>query len=112
MGSYYDEDPPRKHRAHRRRPVYEEEEIIESRSARPQRQMDLVRRRDESTSSVEEVRRDFAPPGEATKVYRRTTTRDKYSAPRTRSVEYDRYNDDDYRGGGGRHSRRRDDKGW
>ena len=117
MGSYYDDDPPRRHRSHRqsRRPVYEEEEVIETRSSRPQRQMDLVRRpRDDSTSSVEEVRRDF-PPGDGANVYRRTTVRDKYGAPRARSVEHS-YNDDRYadsrRSEGGRRSGgRRDDRG-
>ena len=116
MGSYYDDDPPRRHRSHHqsRRPVYEEEEVIESRSSRPQRQMDLVRRpRDDSTSSVEEIRRDFAP-GEGANVYRRTTVRDKYGAPRARSVEHS-YNDTRYadsrRSEGGRRSGRRDDRG-
>ena len=114
MGSYYDDEAPRRHK-HRssRRPVYEEEEVIESRSSRPQRQMDLVRRpRDDSSSSVEEVRRDFAP-GDGANVYRRTTVRDKYAAPRARSVENDRYDDryDSRRSEGGRRSGRREEKG-
>ena len=116
MGSYYDDDPPRRHRSHHhsRRPVYEEEEVVETRTTRPQRQMDLVRRpRDDSTSSVEEVRRDFAP-GDGANVYRRTTVRDKYGAPRARSVEHS-YGDDRYadsrRSEGGRRSGRRDDRG-
>ncbi|MCJ1387489.1 hypothetical protein MMC18_000332 [Xylographa bjoerkii] len=76
--------------------------------------MDLVRRpRDDSSSSVEEVRRDFAP-GDGANVYRRTTVRDKYTAPRARSVEHS-YNDDSYtdsrRSEGGRRSGRRDDRG-
>ena len=116
MSSYYDDEAPRRHKSHRqsRRPVYEEEEVIESRTSRPQRQMDLVRRtRDDSSSSIEEVRRDFAP-GEGAYVKRRTVVRDKYPPPRARSVEYDEY--DNYSqgprsaAGGGRRSRRREEK--
>ena len=96
--SYYDDQEPRRHRSHRksRAPVYEEE-VIETRNSRgaPRGQMDLIRRRDDSSDSIEEVRRDFGP-GEY--VQRRTTVRDKYApepyAPRARSV--DRYDDDSY----------------
>ncbi|MCJ1485110.1 hypothetical protein MMC06_005283 [Schaereria dolodes] len=103
----YDQEVPRRHRSHRERrsrPVYEEEEIIESRHGPPRgapRQMSLIRRED-SDESVEEVRRDFPPPNDGTYVKRRTTVRDKYVAPRTRSVDHsyrEDYHDDRKRGG-------------
>lgn len=90
MSGYYDDDEPRRRSTRsRRQPVYEEE-IIEKRSTRPRQQMEMVRRRDDSSDSVEEVRRDF-PPGDGVYVKRRTTTRDKYAAPRARSVGRDSY---------------------
>ena len=97
MSYYEDQDVPRRHRSHRKSrrgpTTYEEEQVIESRNGRPSRQMDLIRRpRDDSTSSIEEVRRDYIPGG-GEYVQRRTTTRDKY-APRARSA--DRYSDDYY----------------
>jgi hypothetical protein len=111
MSNYYDDEAPRRHKSHRsRRPVYEEE-VVEQRTSRPARQMDLVRRpRDESTSSVEDIRRDFAP-GDGTYVQRRKVVREKYAPPRARSVEHDSYYDDRSRDGGSRRSRRRDEKG-
>ena len=87
----------RSDRPRRDRPVYREEEIIESRTGpRPSRQTDLVRRRDDS---VEEVQRDF-PPGN-TYIQRRTARRarsdgrsrydddDRYEDPRRRNKRYD-----------------------
>ena len=119
MSSYYqDQDVPRRHRSHRPR-TYEEEEIIESRNTRaPPRNlgnMELVRRRDSSTSSIEEIRRDFAP-GEYVK--RKTVVRNRYPPQRARSADRGRYNDDYYGDprrsdgalGGGRSSRRYDDR--
>ena len=102
MSGYYDDEPPRRHRTHResRRPVYEEEEVIQShtRNGRPTRQMDLIRRpRDDSASSIEEVSRDF-PPGGGAYVKRRTTTRDAYPPARARSADRSRYYDDYYGG--------------
>jgi hypothetical protein len=117
MSSYYDADAPRRHKTHRshRAPVYQEEEIVESRTSRPQRQMELVRRpRDDSTSSIEEVRRDF-PPGDGAYIKRRTVVRDKYPPARARSVDNDSYYDDYSRGNrrsdGGRRSKRYDERG-
>lgn len=81
----------RKHRSDRHRdrdsrrdrPVYREEEVVETRTGqRPPRQMDLVRRREDS---VEEVEREF-PPGD-TYVQRRSTRR-------ARSDGRHRYDDD------------------
>lgn len=120
MSSYYqDQDVPRRHRSHRPR-TYEEEEIIEARNTRAPRNpgnMELVRRRDSSTSSIEEIRRDFAP-GEYIK--RKTTVRNRYPAQRARSADRGRYEDDYYYGdprrsdgalgGGGRSSRHYDDR--
>lgn len=83
----------RKHRSDRHRdrdsrrdrPIYKDEEIIEARTTqRPSRQMDLVRRREDS---VEEVEREF-PPGDVY-VQRRSTRR-------ARSDGRGRYDDDDY----------------
>jgi len=114
MSGYYDADSPRRHKHHSHRaPVYQEE-IIESRTSRPQRQMDLVRRpRDDSASSIEEVRRDFAP-GDGY-VQRRTIVRDKYPPTRARSVDNNDYYDDYSRGSrrsdGGRRSKRYDERG-
>ncbi|KAL9593169.1 MAG: hypothetical protein Q9179_006053 [Wetmoreana sp. 5 TL-2023] len=102
--SYYDDDPPRRRKSHRRdrdrdrdRPVYEEE-VYESRGSKGAgtRQNALVRRpRDDDSDSVEEVRRDFPPGGGG---YARS-----HRQRRARSAGYD----DDYyeprrRRGGGR----------
>lgn len=82
----------RKHRSDRHRdrdsrrdrPVYREEETVEARAGpRSSKQMDLVRRREDS---VEEVEREF-PPGDG---YVRRSTR------RARSDGRGRYDDDDY----------------
>ena len=99
MSGYYDEEPRR--RSHRsRRPVYEEE-VIQARSGRNNRGMDLVRRRD-SDDSIEEVRRDFPP--ENAYIQRRYTTRDKY-APRARSDDRSHYDDYDRRSNYSRRNR-------
>ncbi|KAI4164086.1 MAG: hypothetical protein LQ342_002322 [Letrouitia transgressa] len=94
--SYYDDDPPRRHKSHRHdRPRYEEE-VHESRNSRGGvRQNALVRRPHDDSDSIEEVEREFPPGGG----YR---TKQRHGR-RTRSADYD----DDYyeprrRRGGGR----------
>ncbi len=105
MSGYYEDDEPRRHRSHRtsRRPVYEEE-VVESRGARPTRGMDLVRRRDSDESS-EEIRREY-PPGEGGYVQSRRYTRDKYAPAPARARSAGRHH-----GGGGFHDDRSDDDG-
>lgn len=98
MSGYYNEyeDQPRRQKSHRsRRPVYEEE-IIEQRTTRPARQMpmDLVRRRDDSSDSVEEVARDFPPGGGYQR--RSKTYHDSYPPPRARSIGRKTHSYNDY----------------
>ncbi|KAA6410907.1 MAG: hypothetical protein FRX48_05217 [Lasallia pustulata] len=86
-------------RRHRDRPVYEEEEIIET-SNRPRRggrTMDLARRSRDDSDSIEEIQREF-PPGEGAYVQRRTTVRDKYATGPGRARSIDRGYEDDYYG--------------
>lgn len=102
MSSYYEEDTrPRRHRStrERRRPEYVEE-VYEARGpiARGSGGLDLVRRRDGSVSSIEEVPRDFPPGGDAyvkRKVVRESGRRRARSAERGRYA--DDYYSDDYR---------------
>ncbi|MCJ1336042.1 hypothetical protein MMC09_001317 [Bachmanniomyces sp. S44760] len=110
--SYYDDQPRRersdRHKSRRDRPVvYEEEEIIASRNGPPPRNSkakgELIRRqRSDSDLSIEEVERDFPPNGAYIK--RKTTTRDKYAAPRARSDDRGGGRRDDYYGGDPRRS--------
>ena len=106
--SYYDDDPPRRHKpgrdrdSRRNRPVYEEEEIIEKRRG-PLRQdvqthRELVRRQD--SDDIEEVQRDF-PPGEGL---------GRRGANPPRRARSDGRRDRDYDSYGGRKSRGYDDK--
>lgn len=107
MSGYYDDDPPRRQKSSRssRRPVYEEE-VIEQRSSRPSRQMELVRRpRDDSSDSVEEIKRDL--PRNATYVKRRSVVRD-VNPPRARSADRRGSNEESY--AGSRRSRRNGDR--
>jgi len=108
MSGYYSQDDA--HRQHRRarRPVYEEK-VIESRGVRgaPVGQTALVRReRRDSSSSVEEIDRQFVP-GNGAYVQRRSTVRDRYGhdqwgPPRPRSVdENSKVSRRSRRGGGG-----------
>lgn len=96
MSSYYEDDRPRRHRStrERRRPAEFVEEVYESRGVAPRTdRLDLVRRRDSSVSSVEEVPRAF-PPGDA--YVRRRTVRES-GGRRARSADRGRHGDDYYR---------------
>ena len=109
---YDTQERPRRQKSRRHRePDFYEEEVIEKKGNR-QRQLSLVRRRDDSVDSVEEVQRDFPPGGDGTYVQRRTKVRDVYPQRRARSVNGGRYDDDDYstRDGGGRRRAREDRK--
>lgn len=91
-----------------RPPIYQEEEIIETRRGPPRSpRQDLIRRQD--SDDVEEVQRDFPPPGEGAYVKRRSTYRDPNPPRRARS-DGRRDRDSDYYGGGGRRSRGHDDR--
>lgn len=93
---YYSDSPPRhrsdRHRdrdSRRNRPDYREEEIIEARGPPAQAaQRNALIRRQASDESIEEVRRDFPPGGDAG--YARRTTR------RARSQGHGGRYDDDY----------------
>ena len=90
--SYYDDEEPRRHKSRRHRPTYEEE-VIETRTGRNNRNINrhteiIPRPRDSSMSSVEEVQRDYLPGG-GEYVRRKTTVKDKYG--RARSVDRSDY---------------------
>ena len=87
--SYYDDEEPRRHRSRRHRPAYEEEEVVETRTGRDNRNINrhtemIPRPRDSSSSSIEEVQRTYLPGG-GEYVKRKTTVRDK--SGRARSVD-------------------------
>ena len=91
--SYYDDDRSRRERStrERRRDDYDDGTVYDTNT----RDTRLVKRRDDSVDSVEEVSRDFAP-GDRRAVYRETTVRKSGHRPvRPRSSD-DRYFDDRY----------------
>ena len=94
--SYYDDDrPPRRNRSTKeRRPRdYTEEETYVGRGGLdPRDSRQLVRRRDDSTSSVEEITRDFAP-GEGSGYVRRKTVVREGVRPARRARSVGRYDD-------------------
>lgn len=78
-GGYYSDEAPRRRSRRTRRPVYEEK-IVESRQGRgqPPLQQALVRRpRSDSSSSIEEIEREFDPESGAY-IQRQRVTRDRY----------------------------------
>lgn len=84
-----------------------EEEVIEQRSSRPARQMELMRRpRSDSSDSVEEIRRDL--PRDATYIKRRSVVRDGH-VPRARSEDRKGRYEESY--SGSRRSRRHGERG-
>lgn len=93
--SYYDDDRPRRQKSTRersRRDDYDDATVYDQNT----RDTRIVRRRDDSVDSVEEVSRDFAPGDRGAAVYRETTVRKSGHRPiRTRSSD-DRYYDDRY----------------
>ncbi|KIW85709.1 hypothetical protein Z517_01101 [Fonsecaea pedrosoi CBS 271.37] len=91
--SYYDDDRPRRQKSTRERSRRDDyEDTIYDTSTRDTR---IVKRRDDSVDSIEEVSRDFAP-GDRGTVYRETTVRKSGHRPvRARSSD-DRYYDDRY----------------
>jgi hypothetical protein len=107
MSSYYDDDEPRRYRnvqtrqRERGEPDYvREETYIERGKGPPPR--DLVHRGRED--SIEDIPRDFPPPGGRDREYRRTSYRDEYDdygppkrARSTASRGTRRYDDDDDR---------------
>ncbi|OCT51820.1 hypothetical protein CLCR_08151 [Cladophialophora carrionii] len=92
--SYYDDDRSRRPRSTRersRRDDYDDTTIYDTNT----RESRIVKRRDDSVDSIEEVARDFAP-GDRGAVYRETTVRKSGHRPiRTRSSD-DRWYDDRY----------------
>ncbi|EXJ77746.1 hypothetical protein A1O3_09975 [Capronia epimyces CBS 606.96] len=105
--SYYDDDRSRRKstRERSRRDDYYDGTVYDQ----DVRDTRLVKRRDDSTSSVEEVRRDFAPGDRGAAVYRETTVRRSGHRPiRARSTD-DRFFDDRYDDRSYTSRRRRDD---
>ena len=93
--SYYDDDNrsrrQRSTRERSRRDDYDDGTVYDSNT----RDTRIVKRRDDSVDSIEEVSRDFAP-GDRGAVYRETTVRKSGHRPvRTRSSD-DRWFDDRY----------------
>ena len=92
--SYYEDDRSRRTRTTRdrsRRDDYDDATVYDTNT----RDTRIVKRRDDSVDSVEEISRDFAP-GDRGAVYRETTVRKSGHRPvRTRSSD-DRYYDDRY----------------
>ena len=100
---YDTQERPRRQKSYRHRePDFYEEEVIEKKGNR-ERQLSLVRRRDDSVDSVEEVQRNFPPGGDGTYVQRRTKVRNEYPPRRARSERGGRYDDE-----GGRRKARDD----
>ncbi|EXJ86246.1 hypothetical protein A1O1_06616 [Capronia coronata CBS 617.96] len=104
--SYYDDDRSRRRGTRERRRDDYHDGTVYDQDVRDTR---LVKRRDDSTSSVEEVSRDFAPGDRGAAVYRETTVRRSGHRPiRARSTDDawydDRYDDRSYAS-----RRRRDD---
>jgi len=96
--SYYDDDRSRRAKSTRERSSRDsyDDTVYESRDSG--RQTSIVPRRDDSTSSVEEVSRDFPPGDRDGAYYRETTVRKSGRRPvgRSRSFGDDRYYDDRY----------------
>jgi hypothetical protein len=93
--SYYDDDrSSRRQKSTRERPRRDDYDgTVYDENVRDTR---IVKRRDDSASSVEEVSRDFAPGDRGGAYYRETTVRKSGHRPiRTRSDD-DRYYDDRY----------------
>lgn len=96
--SYYDDDRPRRQRSNKDRSRRDDyEDTVYDQNSRETR---VVRRRDDSVSSVEEVSRDFAPGDRGPAYYRETTVRKSGHRPvRARSSDDwydDRYDDRSY----------------
>jgi hypothetical protein len=92
MSSRYDDDRRSRHKSTRDR--YDDYDDM-SYDNRESKSTTLVRRRDDSVSSVEEVTREF-PPGEGRAIYRETTVRKSGHRPvGSRSKSYD-YEDSHY----------------
>ncbi|OAP60723.1 hypothetical protein AYL99_05725 [Fonsecaea erecta] len=91
--SYYDDDRPRRPKSTRERSRRDDyEDTVYDTNTRDTR---IVKRRDDSVDSIEEVSRDFAP-GDRGAIYRETTVRKSGHRPiRARSTD-DRYYDDRY----------------
>ena len=91
--SHYDDDRPRRQRSTRERRRDDYDDTVYDQTSRETR---IVRRRDESVSSVEEVSRDSAPGDRGGAYYRETTVRKSGHRPvRARSTD-DRWYDDRY----------------
>ncbi|OAG12574.1 uncharacterized protein CC84DRAFT_1201538 [Paraphaeosphaeria sporulosa] len=106
MSEYsYDDRPRRRDRVREREPEYVTETTYIERGGRGEGVRDLVYR-PRREDSIEEVARDFPPPGAE---YRRTKYRETYEPRRTRSAHRD-YDYDDYSRDGrdGRSRRARD----
>lgn len=111
--SRYDDDRRSRYKSSRDRYDDYDDMAYDNRDAKS---TTIVRRRDDSVSSVEEVTRDF-PPGERGAVYRETTVRKSGHRPaggRSKSYDDDDYYEDRYddRSSYSRRSRRgpRDDE--
>ncbi|KIX05013.1 uncharacterized protein Z518_05885 [Rhinocladiella mackenziei CBS 650.93] len=105
--SYYDDDRPRRHRSTRERSRRDDyDDTVYDEDTRETR---IVKRRDDSADSIEEVSRDFAPGDRGGAYYRETTVRKSGHRPtRARSTD-DRYYDDRYDDRSYVSRRRRDD---
>ena len=103
MSYYEDERVSRRKSTRDRRDDYDDSRYDTKSSA-------IVRRRDDSASSVEEVTRDF-PPGERGAIYRETTIRKQGHRPvnKARSFSDDYYRDDRYDDRSSHGRSRRDD---
>lgn len=106
MSEYsYDDRPRRRDRVREREPEYVTETTYIERGGRGEGVRDLVYR-PRREDSIEEVARDFPPPGAE---YRQTKYRETYEPRRTRSAHRDYDYDDYYRHDRGRRPRDYDD---
>ncbi|KIW95244.1 uncharacterized protein Z519_03828 [Cladophialophora bantiana CBS 173.52] len=91
--SYYDDDRPRRQKSTRERSRRDDyEDTVYDNNTRDTR---IVKRRDDSVDSIEEVSRDFAP-GDRGTIYRETTVRKSGHRPMRARSSDDRYYDDRY----------------
>ncbi|KAJ4296732.1 hypothetical protein N0V90_006780 [Kalmusia sp. IMI 367209] len=106
MSEYsYDDRPRRRDRVREREPEYVTETTYIERGTRGEGTRDLVYR-PRREDSIEEVARDFPPPGAE---YRQTRYRETYEPRRARSAHHDYEYDDYSRHGRGRRPRDYDD---
>ncbi|KAF2637023.1 hypothetical protein P280DRAFT_136673 [Massarina eburnea CBS 473.64] len=104
MSEYSYDDRPRRHRSTRERePEYVREETYIERGGRGQGAVRDLVYRPAREDSIEDISRDFPPPGGTE--YRKSKYRESYDPRRTRSAHRDYDHDDYYRHDRGRHPR-------